>query len=102
MRHVSLPAALGIALFAGAAPPAFGAAPDFRRDVLPVLQAHCLKCHGEGKKKGGLDLRSPALMLQGGTTGPAVVAGDAGKSLLVEQVTQGRMPPGQAAKLSGG
>src|SRR3954462_5618391 len=102
MRHVSLPATFGIALLAGAAAPAFGAAPDFRRDVLPVLQAHCLKCHGDGAKKGGLDLRSPALMLQGGTTGPAVVAGNSAKSLLIEQVTQGRMPPGRAAKLSGG
>src|SRR5690349_18202726 len=31
-------------------------APDFIRDVKPLLAEYCYGCHGE-KKKGGLDLR---------------------------------------------
>ena len=31
-----------------------GAAPDFSRDVRPLLEQHCLKCHGPEKQKGGL------------------------------------------------
>ena len=28
----------------------------FEKDVLPILTAHCLKCHGDEKRKGELDL----------------------------------------------
>lgn len=35
-------------------------APTFERDVLPVLNAHCLQCHGGVHQKNGLDLRTPA------------------------------------------
>ena len=39
------------------------AAPTFERDVLPVLTANCLGCHGGLWQKGGLDLRTIPLML---------------------------------------
>ncbi len=45
--------------------PASPHAPDFLRDVRPILAAHCLKCHGpdESARKGSLrlDLREEAL-----------------------------------------
>lgn len=28
--------------------------PDFVRDVKPILETHCVRCHQEGKMKGGL------------------------------------------------
>jgi hypothetical protein len=74
--------------------PARGDGPRFEPDVLPVLTAHCLKCHGAGKKpKAGLDLRSRAGVLKGGESGPAVVPGSAENSLLVQMVRKGEMPP---------
>jgi mono/diheme cytochrome c family protein len=76
-----------------------GDTPHFQKKVLPILSAHCLKCHGE-KKKGGLDLRSPASMLKGGESGPALVPGAADKSLLFEMVHKGEMPPQKQEKLT--
>src|SRR5882724_11241220 len=73
---------------------------DFAHDIEPVLKAHCYQCHGGDQKQGGLRLDGRAQMLQGGASGAAVVAGSAGKSLLVERLLgQGgktRMPLGFA------
>src|SRR5689334_13788634 len=75
-------------------------APRFERDVLPIFRGHCLKCHGAVQRKGGLSLRTPAAMLEGGDTGPALVKGSVDESLLIEQVESGAMPPGKAKKLT--
>ena len=46
----------------------------FDKQVLPILQTHCFKCHGaEAKIKGGLRLTSRENILKGGDSGPAVV-----------------------------
>ncbi|WP_020474828.1 c-type cytochrome domain-containing protein, partial [Zavarzinella formosa] len=74
--------------------------PRFERDVMPVFVAKCVKCHGGETTKAGLDLRTAAAVKQGGDTGPAVIPGDAAKSLLLEQITSGAMPPGKIAKLA--
>jgi hypothetical protein len=74
--------------------------PQFEKDVLPVLTARCLKCHGAGKPKAGLDLRTRAGMLQGGETGPALVPGSAARSLVFQMVRKGEMPP-RGSKLTG-
>ncbi|MDA1052972.1 MAG: PSD1 and planctomycete cytochrome C domain-containing protein [Planctomycetota bacterium] len=72
----------------------------FEADVLPVLREHCLKCHGEKSRKGGLSLRTISGIVRGGESGePIVVAGEAEKSRLIELVKAGEMPPG-AARLS--
>jgi hypothetical protein len=71
------------------------APPIFEQQVRPILKAHCFACHGEGDElNGGLDLRLRRLMVQGGDSGPAVVAGDAQGSLLLARVRAGEMPPG--------
>src|SRR5207302_1667916 len=67
--------------------------PQFEKDVLPVLSARCLKCHGAGKPKAGLDLRTRAGLLKGGESGPALVPGSAATSLVFEMVRKGEMPP---------
>jgi len=69
-------------------------APLTEKDVLPIL-SRCSQCHGEALKMGGLDLRSRETMLKGGTTGPAIVVGNAASSLLVKRVSgevQPKMP----------
>ena len=74
--------------------------PRFERDVKPLFVAKCVKCHGGDSTKSGLDLRTATAVKQGGDTGPSVVPGDAAKSLLLEQITSGAMPPGKAVKLT--
>ncbi len=69
------------------------AAPDFQRDVLPIFEEKCIRCHG-GKRRGGrLDMRSLEVMLKGGVTGPAIKPGNAPKSLLIELIHYQEMPP---------
>ena len=72
----------------------------FEADVRPILKAHCFHCHGEeGKTEGELDVRLVRLLLAGGESGPALVAGKAGQSYLMERLESGEMPPGET-KLS--
>ena len=64
-----------------------------QHDVLPILLLRCVTCHGRQKQEGGLDLRSRAAMLKGGESGPALVAGDAEASLLIQKIRDQQMPP---------
>jgi mono/diheme cytochrome c family protein len=49
---------LGLAVaFAGhTPPPGQPTTPTFEKDIHPVLLAHCVKCHGDTKPKGGVNL----------------------------------------------
>src|SRR4051794_4559655 len=73
---------------AGEKQPAAGESPEafFGRKVRPVLAASWVKCHGPVKASGGLRLDSREAILKGGETGPAVVPGDPGSSLLVRAI----------------
>jgi mono/diheme cytochrome c family protein len=62
------------------------AADVFRRDVQPILTAHCVECHGPNKQENGLRLDFGAAILRGGDNGSAVVAGKAAESLLIQAV----------------
>src|SRR5881392_1989630 len=80
----------------------------FEKRIRPVLVERCYKCHSASaeKVKGDLLLDSREGMLKGGESGkPAVVAGDAEKSRLIEAIRYGnddvQMPPKKAGgKLS--
>ncbi|HEV3120822.1 MAG TPA: PSD1 and planctomycete cytochrome C domain-containing protein [Isosphaeraceae bacterium] len=60
----------------------------FREKIEPVLEAQCYSCHSAKaeKVKAKLYLDSRAGMLRGGETGPAVVPGDIGESLLIQAI----------------
>lgn len=68
----------------------------FENRIRPVLAKNCFACH-TNSQLGGLRLDSEAAMLKGGKSGPAVIAGDAGGSLLMQAVRQThprlKMPP---------
>ena len=83
---------------------------DFARDIQPILQQSCLKCHARGKYKGGLSLESRMATVQGGESGTAIVPGASGESLLIERIATddpdlampqsgGRLTPEQIALL---
>ena len=68
----------------------------FESQVRPILKTHCFQCHGEEEKREAtLDLRLARLIVKGGESGPAVVAGKHADSLLWKRVTANDMPPGE-------
>jgi WD40 repeat protein len=76
-----------------AAPPAV---PDFSRDVMPIFESNCLRCHNSAEQKGGLLLESYDDLMRGGDDGVPVVAGNADESPMIRQVeghAKPKMPP---------
>jgi cytochrome c553 len=58
----------------------------FEKRIRPALLNECVECHGAEKVKGGLRVDSREALRQGGDSGPAVVPGDAAKSLLLSAI----------------
>jgi mono/diheme cytochrome c family protein len=86
-----------------AAPPTPEQTEFFETKVRPLLAGQCLDCHSvaAGKQKGGLLLDSKAGWETGGDSGPAIVPGQAAKSLLISAVKRSgerveAMPPKKA------
>jgi formylglycine-generating enzyme required for sulfatase activity len=55
---------------------------DFVKDVKPILENYCLRCHGDEKPKGGLVLKTKADAVRGGENGTALTPGNPAKSPL--------------------
>src|SRR5262245_63611419 len=60
---------------------------DFERQIQPIIEKHCLECHSQDKRKGGLSLANYADALDGGRNGPAIRPGNAARSILIHRVT---------------
>jgi len=60
---------------------------DFARDVKPIFDVACVKCHGKGKDKGGLSLETRETFFKGGDSGSPIVTGQSAESLLIELVS---------------
>jgi hypothetical protein len=73
--------------------------PKFETDIAPILEARCLKCHGEGKLEAGLDLRRRFLILKGGDSGAAFVTEKPEESLLLQKIMADEMPPKEEGRL---
>src|SRR6185503_14752747 len=74
------------------------AAPDFTKEIKPILEQNCLKCHGEEQKRGGLRLHTKAAAITGGDTGTTLVPGKSKDSPLYTTTIRpadadGVMPP---------
>lgn len=70
---------------------------DFDHDIRPLLQQHCVECHGKKKQKGELRLDAKVFAFKGGHDGTAIVPGDTSRSLLFQRIQSTdddeRMPP---------
>lgn len=68
-------------------------------DIAPILEAKCVGCHGEQKRKGRLALHSREAIENGGGDGPVLIAGDSAGSPMVARMLlspddDDHMPPG--------
>ena len=59
----------------------------FETRIRPILANSCYGCHA-ASHLGGLRVDSREALLKGGATGPALIAGDPEKSLLIVAVRQ--------------
>ncbi|WP_047488498.1 c-type cytochrome domain-containing protein [Terriglobus sp. TAA 43] len=62
----------------------------YAKQVQPILNANCVKCHGSQERKGNLRLDSYGHLLDGGTSGDIVAAGHPERSILLHRIT---LPP---------
>jgi mono/diheme cytochrome c family protein len=94
---------------AAKAPPA--ARVDFVKQIKPILEAHCVKCHGPKKTSSGYRLHTKELAFKRGDKAEEsdedpIVAGDAKHSLLFQLISlkednDDHMPPkGKAQQLT--
>ncbi|GAA5132493.1 DUF1553 domain-containing protein [Prosthecobacter algae] len=63
------------------------AAVNYTAQIKPLLQTHCVKCHGATTQKAKLRLDTAAGAIQGGGRGAAVLPGKAQESLLFQVIS---------------
>jgi len=71
-------------------------APEVTQRAMALLHDHCLSCHNEEKKKGGLSMHSRTALLKGGDNGKVVSGGKPDGSLLLKALqpdADPHMPP---------
>jgi mono/diheme cytochrome c family protein len=66
--------------------------PSFVREVAPLFERWCVRCHGAKEQQGGLRLDSYLWLMRGGDTAPAVTPGDPEQSLLIAKVERRDRP----------
>ncbi|HEV2970060.1 MAG TPA: PSD1 and planctomycete cytochrome C domain-containing protein [Pirellulales bacterium] len=86
-------------------PPATAREVDFIRDVRPLFEARCWKCHGEAKHESGLSLFRKESAFAGGDGGKAFEPGKSAESRLIRYVSgldsETVMPPeGEGERLT--
>jgi hypothetical protein len=64
---------------------------DYKRDIMPIFEAKCFDCHGDGESKGGLKLDDPKAFYKRFAKNNVVVPGDWDGSYLFVAVSR---PPG--------
>lgn len=73
--------------------------------IHPILDARCVSCHNDDKKKGELMMHTVAALEAGGEGGPIFVAGNAEESRMIQRIhlpmiDEEHMPPDGKSQLS--
>lgn len=78
-------------------PPASQKDVTFAKDIKPIFEKSCFKCHGEEKQKAKLRVDSLAAIKKGGEDGEVIIPGKSEKSPLVHAISRldedTEMPP---------
>lgn len=61
---------------------------DFLRDIKPILDSFCTKCHGPERPKSKFRVDDRGALLKGGENGVDVIPGQSGKSPLIHYVAR--------------
>jgi Planctomycete cytochrome C len=69
-------------------PPAANVKIDFARDIRPILEQSCWRCHGSEKPRSRFNLMSREAALKGGMNGVDILAGDGTGSPLIHYVAR--------------
>jgi mono/diheme cytochrome c family protein len=115
MKHISALLLAGFAITAlSAAEPDLSKLPapstqkdvTYAKDIKPMFEASCLRCHGVREQKGGLRLDSLDAALKGSKDGKVITPSNSAKSVLVIAVAQldpeTAMPPKGRGRGRGG
>ena len=91
-------------------PPSAATPINFARDILPILENNCLRCHGPEKPRSQFRLDSRPAALKGGDEGVDILPGHSAQSPLIQYVDRlvedmemppvGKGPPLTAAQIS--
>ncbi|WCJ59519.1 hypothetical protein NXS98_17665 [Fontisphaera persica] len=78
---------------------------DYLRDIKPIFDRSCLRCHGTERPKSDFSLVTREAMLRGGAEGKAVIPGNSAASPLVHYIAglvpdMEMPPPGKAPPVS--
>ena len=74
--------------------------PKFKKDILPIFERNCLRCHDMKVKSAGLDLSTSESVLTGGDSGPAVDPGAPDASRLYDMIHNKAMPLDRKTQVS--
>ena len=69
-------------------PPSGKQGVTYEKDIKPIFEKSCVKCHSGEKPKGKLRLDSLENALKGGEDGKVIVPGDSAKSILVHNIAR--------------
>src|SRR5215831_19396437 len=69
-------------------PPPANTTIDFARDIEPVFEAICLRCHGPERPKSHFRLDNRESALKGGDNGVDIIPGNSAKSPLIHYIAR--------------
>jgi len=85
---LSAPFLLGAAIDETNLPPPTALKVEFTRDVKPIFEAACLRCHGPERPKSRFRLDNRESALKGGENGIDIIPGNSAKSPLIHYVAR--------------
>ncbi len=65
---------------------------SYIKDVRPILESRCKKCHMGEHVSEGLDMNTYETFMAGSQNGPVIVPGNADDSLIIQKLVAGKMP----------
>jgi hypothetical protein len=76
-------------------PPAAAHEVDFEKDVKPLLEASCVKCHSGPRPKHGFSMETKEAFLKGGRSeNPGMVVGKSAESLIIQTMSRASLSSG--------